>query len=878
MRIASCLLVLAFVAASRPAGAATRAFLSPSGGLWSDPLNWSPTGVPAPGDTVNINVEGTYTVTLDVDAELATLNLGAAKASVTLAILPGRTLALVGGFDAGGATNASVQNAGTFEFKGASGDAFWFGQSSTFTNTGTLRKVAGTGSSPSSSLVGFTFTSPGTVEVSTGILRLFNMPLATLSGPLAAVAGSALVLDTRTNLDDGAAFTGAGKLVATGFDTVRVVGSASATNLEQRAGTLDGVGTLTISGLYAFQGATMGGTGTTVILPGATLVAGVAGLAGATNVVQRTIDNQGTLVVEGLSSLGLSSGATLLNSGLVDLPGDRGFGNPGSPGGTTQNSGTIRKSGGAGESLVRGILHNLAGGTLEVQTGRLRLGDGGGTLTGAVDVVAGSSIVFDSFALAHVFLPGIAFTGGGFVEVGSGGFVQSDTNVVVERFRMGRIYEGTGDLTVTALFEWSSGALRGTGTARIPQGAVLDLVNGGGFPTVSLERPLEIAGSLVAKEPFNVVFSAGGGLTSSGTVDLRAAAKLTGAPGGFSSTGTLLRSTGAGFAVVSVPFLSSGPSALVKAQTGALRFTNSFTVTGGAVELAGGSIEAQLGLDLQGGRLSGTGTFTGNVTSAGLVSPGASPGILNLSGAFTQTAAGTLRVELASVSSYDQLSVSGLATLGGTLEIVPLGGFLPPVPSTYPFLTHGSRSGTFAGVVFDAGCSRAASVNYGGGITSISVSALTCPTPTLSAVSPGCANVIGGRTVTLTGTNFQPGAQVVLATIPATVTAVTPTQITVTTGPRPATVPSTGNVVVTNPDTQTATLPAAFTYAVRGDANGNGALTGADTFFLNQAIFLGGAQPPTLCNGDANGNGALTGADAFFLNLFVFLGGAAPPP
>jgi hypothetical protein len=205
------------------------------------------------------------------------------------------------------------------------------------------------------------------------------MPLATLSGPLSAVSGSSLVLDTRTNLDTGAAFSGAGKLVATGGDTVRVVGSASATNLEQQAGTLDGGGTLTISGLYAFQGATMGGTGATVILPGATLKAGVAGLAGATNVVQRTIDNQGTILVEGLSSLGLSSGATLLNSGLVDLPGDRGFGNPGSPGGTTQNSGTIRKSGGAGESLVRGIVHNLAGGSVEVQTGRLRFGDGGST-------------------------------------------------------------------------------------------------------------------------------------------------------------------------------------------------------------------------------------------------------------------------------------------------------------------------------------------------------------------------------------------------------------------------------------------------------------------------------------------------------------------
>ena len=37
-------------------------------------------------------------------------------------------------------------------------------------------------------------------------------------------------------------------------------------------------------------------------------------------------------------------------------------------------------------------------------------------------------------------------------------------------------------------------------------------------------------------------------------------------------------------------------------------------------------------------------------------------------------------------------------------------------------------------------------------------------------------------------------------------------------------------------------------------------VTGADTFYLNLAIFLGGTPPLTLCNGDANGSGATTAA------------------
>jgi hypothetical protein len=59
--------------------------------------------------------------------------------------------------------------------------------------------------------------------------------------------------------------------------------------------------------------------------------------------------------------------------------------------------------------------------------------------------------------------------------------------------------------------------------------------------------------------------------------------------------------------------------------------------------------------------------------------------------------------------------------------------------------------------------------------------------------------------------------------------------------------------------------------------NNNGA-HGDDAAFLRIAVFLGGAQPATLCNGDANSNGAITAADSFFLDLYIFLGGVPPGP
>jgi hypothetical protein len=48
-----------------------------SSGNWSDPANWHPAQVPGPADTAVINVKGTYTVTLDTNASVGGLTLGA---------------------------------------------------------------------------------------------------------------------------------------------------------------------------------------------------------------------------------------------------------------------------------------------------------------------------------------------------------------------------------------------------------------------------------------------------------------------------------------------------------------------------------------------------------------------------------------------------------------------------------------------------------------------------------------------------------------------------------------------------------------------------------------------------------------------------------
>ena len=90
-------------------------------------------------------------------------------------------------------------------------------------------------------------------------------------------------------------------------------------------------------------------------------------------------------------------------------------------------------------------------------------------------------------------------------------------------------------------------------------------------------------------------------------------------------------------------------------------------------------------LDLSGGgtyNLRGTGVFAalmvmGNLTNSGTVKPGNSVGNMTVNGNYTQTAAGTLVVEVASPTSYDKLNVTGTASLAGALTPTLLGGYQP---------------------------------------------------------------------------------------------------------------------------------------------------------------------------------------------------------
>ena len=116
-----------------------------------------------------------------------------------------------------------------------------------------------------------------------------------------------------------------------------------------------------------------------------------------------------------------------------------------------------------------------------------------------------------------------------------------------------------------------------------------------------------------------------------------------------------------------------------------------YTQTGsGTTTNVNGTLKATL-VDIQGGSLIGSGTITGSLLEeGGALNPGNSPGTLNVSGNYTQTAGGTLDIELGGGSSFDQLIIGGMGTFAGALDIFSFGGFTPSDGEVFRIITFSS--------------------------------------------------------------------------------------------------------------------------------------------------------------------------------------------
>jgi hypothetical protein len=103
-------------------------------------------------------------------------------------------------------------------------------------------------------------------------------------------------------------------------------------------------------------------------------------------------------------------------------------------------------------------------------------------------------------------------------------------------------------------------------------------------------------------------------------------------------------------------------------------------------------------VDIEGGKLSGTGTINGDVLMKGMMSPGSGgvPGTFTVNGNYQQTSTGVFDEIIKSSSANGLLDVTGLLALdpGSLLKITLQGGF-DPVGDSFTILDYGSLSGEF---------------------------------------------------------------------------------------------------------------------------------------------------------------------------------------
>jgi hypothetical protein len=130
-------------------------------------------------------------------------------------------------------------------------------------------------------------------------------------------------------------------------------------------------------------------------------------------------------------------------------------------------------------------------------------------------------------------------------------------------------------------------------------------------------------------------------------------------------------------------------------------FGNAFIQNAGQTVLNGGNFAFSQVAQLLGGTLTGTGTISGSVSNNAAIGTGPSPGLLAISGNYTEGPNAHLATKLGGSlagTNYDQLSIGGSAALAGTLDVSYWNGFNPSAGNIFTVLACNARTGFFSAI------------------------------------------------------------------------------------------------------------------------------------------------------------------------------------
>ena len=595
--------------------------------------------------------------------------------------------------------NGTINNSGTFNDTNAFSTLMDTLGVTSFNNSGTYNKQGG-----ATTTIEVPFNNTGAVNVNAGQLHLRG---GTSSGSFALGAGATLAFTFSTHTLNNATVSGAGTLQVGGGTAILNNGSYSAPLLISN-GNLAGSAT-TFTGPATWTGGNITGAGTTRFEN--TLA--ISGNTGKGLNGTRVLDLAGTTTWGGNTS-NLGNGiffnqGTINNSGtfndtnafdtLMDTLGVTSF----------NNTGSYNKQGNATTSIEVALNNNSA---VNVNAGTLHLR--GGTSTGSFTLGSGTTLafVFGTHTLNNATVNGAGTlqVGGGTVLFNSGSY--SAPLLVSNGNLAGSATTFSGPAT------WTGGNITGAGTTRFENTLAISGNTGKGLNGT---RVLELAGTTTwggnTGNLGNGIFFGNGTINNIGTFnDTNAFNTLMDTLGvtAFNNTGTYNKQ---GNSTTTIEVLLNNTSE-VNVDAGTLNVSSSFDNHGTITVAEGATFGAtNLFRDLQNhGVLRGHGTFdpaTGRtLLNAGHVNPGTSTGELTVAGHYTQTDAGVLNIELASLADFDLLSVTDDVRLDGDIR-VGNAGYVPVLGDTFVVLTFDQRlanstfddivtEGYAPGVVFEA--------------------------------------------------------------------------------------------------------------------------------------------------------------------------------
>ncbi len=345
-------------------------------------------------------------------------------------------------------------------------------------------------------------------------------------------------------------------------------------------------------------------------------------------------------------------------------------------------------------------------GLLDVQTGTLYME--WGTNSGQCNVATGAQLLF--WQGTNVQESTATFTGAGLYTIYEGDFWLAADQVMTNNLVVltsGRI-DGPGNLTMDGVLTLDAGAAQGAGSLNVSStGSLLVISN-----NFTLYRNITNAGRALIS---NVAVYAGQPLTwnnlPGSSLNLMGAAYFgntvgyVGPPPALYNAGALSNSGPANLtAQINWNVTNSG---LLVVNPYSMIFEQQLTQTAGATQVQPGATLTVSGafghtFDMRGGVLEGTGTVSGSVVNSGTIHPGDSPGILTIGfGTLTNDPGAQLAVDIAGTApglQFSQLSGAGgqawLNNLGLTVNFD--GGFVPTVGQSFVIWTNAQINGVFA--------------------------------------------------------------------------------------------------------------------------------------------------------------------------------------